>query len=111
MAHSLASIGLITFACGVPFGLLLRSVAEARHSPEPRLFVIDGVMGLLATIVEKGLIVLTLFFAPSLSLLWLVDSMPDGPLEMRAWVIANLLGMALGKLIRWLRWRRTQDFM
>jgi len=100
----------VTFPCGLIFGLLLRSAAEAKCSPEPRLFVLDGVAGLIAALIERAVVGLTLIFLPSLTLLWLADSMPRGGFEGRVWWSANLLGIALGKLIRWLRWRRTQDF-
>lgn len=111
MPHSLVLIALVTAICGVPFGLLLRSNTEAsRGSPEPRLFVLDGLLGLLATIVEKTLVVMTLFFVPSLALLWLMQEMPAAGAEMRVWWIANMAGIGLGKWIRWRRWRRKQNF-
>jgi len=110
--RSLVLIALVTAVCGLPFGLLQRSAAESkRGSPEPRLFVLDGIAGLVATIVEKAIIGLTLIFVPSLALLWLIDQMPHSRIETQIWWAANLLGIALGKLMRWLRWRRTQDFV
>lgn len=68
MDHSLLLIVLVTVACAMPVGLLLRSAAETKSgSPEPRLFVLDGVLGLAATIVEKVIVGFALFFGPSLA--------------------------------------------
>lgn len=112
MDHSLLLVVLITAACAVPVGLLLRSAAETKlGSPEPRLFVLDGALGLAATVVEKAAVGLTLFFGPSLTLLWLLHQMPESTFERRVWWTVNLAGIGVGKIIRWLRWRRTQDFL
>lgn len=112
MDHSLLLIVLVTGACAVPVGLLLRSAGETRSgSPGPRLLVLDGVLGLAATIVEKVIVGLALFFGPSLSLLWLLHEMPESTFERRVWWTVNLAGIGIGKLIRWLRWRTTQDFL
>jgi len=112
LAHSLVIIALVTAICGVPFGLLLRSGAEARRgSPEPTLFVPDGFVGMMAMIFEKAIFGLALFFVPSLGVLWLIDEIPAAGVEMRVWLMANLLGAGLGKWVRWHRWRRTQDLL
>ena len=112
MDHSLLLVVLVTVACAVPVGLLLRSAAETKSgSPEPRLFVLDGVLGLAATILEKVTVGFALFFGPSLTLLWLLHQIPESTFERRVWWTVNLAGIGIGKLIRWLRWRTTQDFL
>ena len=105
-------VSLVTAACGLPLGLLLRSEAESKSgSRESTIFMLDGVVGFIASLIAKILQVAVLFFVPSLLLLHLIGHDPRSNLDMQLWVFSNLIGVAAGKWIRWLRWRRTQDFL
>ena len=105
-------VSVITAACGLPLGLLLRSAAESKAgSREATLFMLDSMLGFVASLVAKMLVVVVLFFVPSLLLLHLFGHEPRSDLDMRMWVFFNLIGVGVGKLIRWLSWRRTQDLL
>ena len=108
----LALLSAVTASCGLPLGLMLRSAAESKSgSGEPPIFIVDGVAGFVGTLVTKALGVTVLFWVPSLLLLHLFGHDPRNDQEMRLWLLSNLIGVGVGKWIRWLRWRRTQDFL
>lgn len=110
-AHLLI-MAIITAACGLPLGLRMRSAAEIKSGyVEPCVFGLHSALGFTASMIVKLMEVLVLFFVPSLLLLHLLGHEPCNNLDAMGWWLSNYMGVGIGKWIRWLRWRRTQDFM
>ena len=108
-------LALITIACGLPLGLLIRSASEAKSGGrDPYWISLGGPLGLLVSIVINallgGILFFILLFIPRWVALHILDVSPDSNDTRGMWGLLFLIGAGLGKWIRWLRWRRNQDF-
>lgn len=112
MIPTWVAICAITVPCGIAFGLfLLRSEAENRGVESPfMLFGRRSLPAIVASQVVNGLLGVALFILPSGLLLRAFDLAPFHGYGNLVWVLSLLAGAAIGKAIRWLHWKKKQDF-
>ena len=113
-AFAEALLALITVLGGVPLGLLMRSASEARNGGrDPYWISLGGPLGLIASILLNAVWLSALFalllFVPRWLALHVLTVSLD-PDESRFIWLEFLIGIGFGKLVRWRRWRRDQDF-
>lgn len=65
---------------------------------------------LIASAMVNAALVSLLFIAPSLLLLNVFDLVPLYGNDRYVWGWSLLGGTAIGKIVRWWRWKRRQDF-
>lgn len=103
---------LISIPCGFAFGLTQCSSAEAsKKAPGFMLFGTGSFSQLLASGIVNAILNVVLFLGPSGILLNVFDLVPLCGYDYYVWVFSLLGGVAIGKTLRWWRWRRTCDFV
>jgi hypothetical protein len=108
------TICIVNIPCGVALGLAFLRSDEERwkllQTASTRPFGSDSFFMILVVGLVKALFGAALLVVPSGLLLRLLGVAPlQGNFNL-IWVVSMLAGLGLGKLIRWVRWKKRTDF-
>lgn len=106
------AISLITVPCGFLFGLTRACDAEKRRGPSGfMLFGSTTLPALMLSSLVNAVLVGLFLVVPSGVLLNLFDLVPFSGGDRYAWAGSLLGGAAIGKTVRWWRWKKNHHYL